>query len=126
MPASFTIEFKGDYVEIRSEGDKDTAFARRLLAEAIATCRKHGCFRILGLASTTSPLTVVDGFDVAGMFKELGMPPTCRIAWVEPNPDGIEVIKFVETVLYNRSIAVFKHFEDELAAREWLFSERGV
>ena len=126
MPATFSVEFKGDYVEIHSDGDKDLKYALRLLAEAIATCREHDCHRILGLANTTSPLDVVDGFDLAKMFKELGMPPTTRIAWVEPNPDGFEVIRFVETVLYNRSIAAFKAFEDELAAREWLFSNRGI
>jgi hypothetical protein len=126
MPATFNVEFKGDYVEVHSDGDKDLEFAARLLSDAVATCRRHNCYRILGMANTTSPLAIVDGFDLAKMFQEFGMPPIARIAWVEPNPDGFEAIKFVETVLFNRSIASFKVFDDELAAREWLFSDRGV
>ena len=126
MPASFTVEYKGDHVEVHSDGDKDLEFARRLWAEVAATCRQHNCRTVLGIANTTTPVSVTDGFAHADVFQEIGMDPRARIAWVEPHPKSFEVIKFIETVLFNRSIGVFKVFTDELAAREWLFSDRGV
>ena len=126
MPASFTVEFKGDHIEVHSDGDKDLAFARRLWSEIVETIRKHDCYRVLGLANTTTPVNIIDGFDHAEMMRELGLAPRSRIAWVEPDPKSFEVVKFIETVLFNRSIAVMKVFRSERLAREWLFSEQGV
>ena len=126
MTARFTVEFKGDYVEVHSDGEKDIEYARHLWTEVEKTCRASDCHRVLGLAKTTKPVKVIEGFDHAELFKGLGITPDYRIAWVEFNEEAFEIAKFIETVIFNRSIAALKAFHDEAAARLWLFSKEGV
>ena len=126
MTAKYEILFKGDYLEVHSDGEKDLEFAYRLWTDVVAACKKHNCCNVLGIANTTSPVSVVDGYQHADMSEKIGYPAALRVAWVECNPDYFDVIKFVETVLFNRGIAQMKAFRDVDEALEWLVSGEGV
>ena len=91
----------------------------RLWHEIAAACEQHNCYRVLGIAHTSVPVEVIDGFDLARIFRELDITDKYRIAWVECNEDARDVIEFIETVLFNRGLPG-KVFDDEAAARNWL------
>ena len=59
-------------------------------------------------------------FDHSSLLKEIGFTFQYRIAWIEKNPETIEIDKFIETVLYNRGIVQAKLFLDESEAKMWL------
>jgi len=114
------VTFEGDHVRVISDGEKDHYFQERLWDEVAATCQKHDCYRVLGLAHTTVPLEIVDGYDTARMMRERNISDKYRIAWVEYDDDAREVIEFVETVLVNRGLPG-RLFRDEASAKKWLF-----
>jgi hypothetical protein len=67
----------------------------------------------------TTPVEAVEGYELAGLFKELNIDQRYRIAWVELNIDARDVITFVQTVLANRGLPGLA-FDTEAAARKWL------
>jgi hypothetical protein len=61
-------------------------------------------------------------FDHAKLIRETGFTIQYRFAWVEKNPETLEIDKFIENVLANRGIIQAKLFEEESEAKEWLLS----
>ena len=118
----FSVSFEGDHVRVESDGDKDLDFSSRLWKEVRDQCVEQRCFRVLGIANTSSPLSTVDAYDHAGLFEELGIDHRYRIAWVELNPEARDTVQFVETVLTNRDLPG-RLFETVAEAREWLLGE---
>lgn len=102
-----------------SVGAKDLDFARRLYAAIRDACVAHDCFNVLGIGDTTSAQSTADAFENAGLFRELGITPRYRIAWVESNAEARKTAQFIETVLVNRGFAA-RLFENEADARAWL------
>ena len=119
MKNSFNISFEGDHVLVFADGEKDMDFVNRLWPEIAAACEEHECFNVLGIAKTTKPVEMTDGFMHANRFRELGIDHRYRIAWVELNRDTVDVLKFMETVLMNRGLPG-KVFDTEEDARHWL------
>ena len=119
MQAEFTISFEDDYVKVVSTGDKNLAVARQVWAAIAETCQKHDCYDVLGLSNSEKPVTITEGYAHAELFRDLGITSGYRIAWVELNPDGRDVLEFTETVLLNRGLPG-RLFESEKAAIEWL------
>ncbi len=117
------VTFEGDHVRVISDGEKDRYFQERLWDEVAAVCEQHDCYRVLGIAHTTVPPEVVDGYDTARMMRERNITQKYRIAWVEYDEDALEVIEFVETVLINRGLPG-RLFPDETAAKAWLFKDQ--
>ena len=122
----FTITFKGDHVEALCDSEFNIEYARRLWPAITDACKEHDCYLVLGVSGQTAPLNAIDGYDHAELFDELGIRAPYRIAWVEPEPSNVEALKFVETVLYNRSLAPAKVFDNVDDARAWLFSDEPV
>ncbi len=122
MTSGYQICFEGNYVEVRSDGDKDFSRASRLWADIAEACRRNGCYRVLGIANSTTPVSTLEGYDHAALFQELGVNDAYRIAWVELNPETVETYRFVETVLVNRGLPG-RLFSDVDAARRWLLEE---
>lgn len=124
MNNNLEISFEGDHVHVIADGDKDFAFSVKLWSGAANMCKKHQCFKILGVANTSRPLEAVEGYDHARLFGDLGIDHHYRVAWVEMNEDAQDMAAFVETVLSNRGLPG-RLFATELEAREWLLAENG-
>lgn len=122
MRNKLVVTFEGDHVRVISDGVKDHYFQERLWDEVAAVCQKHDCYRILGIAHTTVPPEVIDGYDTARMMRERNIDHRYRIAWVEHDQDALEVIEFVVTVLTNRGLPG-RLYPDEDSARKWLFED---
>ncbi len=121
MENKLVVTFEGDHVLVIADGDKDYRYMERLWHEVAATCEKHDCHNVLGLANTTTPIEAVEGYDLPKIFRELRIGQHYRIAWVEKKQDARDMIEFVVTVLNNRGMPG-RLFDTETEAREWLLS----
>lgn len=119
MKNELVITFENDHIQILSNGEKNYEFALRLWSEAVVACEKYNCFDILGIADTTVPLTISEGFEHANLFEQVGIDGRYRIAWVELNAEAYQAVFFVETVLFNRGFPG-RLFLDVAEAKEWL------
>ena len=113
------VSFEGDHVLVIADGDKDYRYMDNLWREIALKCDQHECYNVLGLANTTTPVEAVDGYDLPAIFRDLGIGPHYRIAWVEANEEARGVIEFIENVLANRGLPG-RLFETEAQARHWL------
>lgn len=121
MDNEFIISFESDHVKVLSNGYKDLEFATRVWTAVAEACHTHDCFKVLGIANSTSKMETMDGYEHARLWRELGIVGKFRVAWVELNPDAVEAAYFIETVLYNRGMPV-RLFPTEGEAKEWLLS----
>lgn len=113
------VSFEGDHVLVVADGDKDYRYMDRMWREIALKCDQHECYNVLGLANSTTPVEAVDGYDLPAIFRDLGIGPHYRIAWVETDEEARGVIEFIETVLANRGLPG-RLFETEAEARHWL------
>ena len=119
MRNKLEVSFEGDHILVISDGDKDYRFMDRLWRDTAAVCEKHGCFNILGIANTSTPVEAVEGYDLAGLFRELNIGQNYRIAWVELDDESRDMAAFMQAVLANRGLPGLL-FETEAEARKWL------
>ena len=122
MHNDFTVTFDGDYVRVLSNGEKDLEHATNVWTEVVRTCEANNCYRVFGLANTTIPMEALDAYDHGRLFRDLGVDSKYRIAWVETNPEAVDITAFIETVLFNRGLPG-KLFDDENEALAWLLSD---
>lgn len=121
MKNSLTVTFEGDHILVLAGGDKDMDYAENLWSQVVSVCQENNCFNVLGIARTTTPQEALDGYDHARLFRRLGIDHRYRIAWVELDPDAIDMAYFIETVLINRGLPG-RVFSVEAEAREWLLN----
>ena len=122
MDQDFVVTFEGDHVKIVSTGQHSIEYARAIWAEIARVCEAHACFDVLGISHTPQPLPIVDGYEHAELFRELGIDSRYRIAWAEPGEHSRKALSFVEDVLVNRGLPG-RLFASEEEAREWLSSD---
>lgn len=115
-----TIEEK--FVQIISNGEKSFESSLKIWTNAIKVCHTHNCFKVLGIANTTKTHSIIESYQHGALFHQININQRFKIAWVELNPDAVESIKFIETVLLNRGYGV-KLFTDVEEAKSWLLSE---
>jgi hypothetical protein len=121
MENKLVVTFEGDHVLVIADGDKDYRYMERLWSEVAATCEKHDCYNVLGIANTTTPIEAVEGYDLPTIFRELRIGQHYRIAWVEKEQDARDMVEFVVTVLNNRGMPG-RLFNTEAEARQWLLN----
>lgn len=119
MENTFTVTFEGDHVLVITAGDKDFQYMNRLWREIVLVCDRHECYNVLGLATTTTPVEAVDGYDLPGIFRALGIGSHYRIAWVEQEEEARGMLEFIVSVLQNRGLPG-RFFDSEAEARAWL------
>ena len=122
MQNDFSVSFEGDYVKVVSNGEKDLEFATRVWSEVERTCEFNNCYRVFGLSNSKTPLEALDAYDHGRLFRDLGLDSGYRVAWVETNPEAVDITTFVETVLFNRGLPG-RLFDRESEALEWLLSD---
>lgn len=120
MINTISITYKNNYVEAISDGAKNIEFVYKLWNEIIRTCKEHKCFNILGIANTTSPVTINESIKHVELFKNLGLTDKYRIAWVELNPVHRKTTVLIESILSSHGVNC-KTFTEVADAKEWIF-----
>lgn len=120
MTYEMSVTFEGDHVLARSVGKKSYQTAVSLWQEIVKTCDRHGCYNVLGIGESTSPMPTMDAFNHVKLFDDFKITHRYKIAWVELNPAAIESIRFLEMVLLNRGKLHGKLFHDVTEAKAWL------
>lgn len=118
------ITFEGDHIRAESRAEKSIEWSRDLWSSIVDACKKHDCYKVLGISESITVIPISDGFDHVELFRELGISTKYRIAWVELNPDAIKTVKFVDAALFNRLLPG-RVFSDEEKALAWLLGGKG-
>lgn len=113
------VGLEDDHVKVIANGDKNLEFAKDMWTRVTAFCRENNCYRVLGLANSSTPLSYSEAFEIVTLFQELSIREPYKIAWVELNPDAYDAIDLTELLLRLRSYPV-RLFSEENAAKHWL------
>lgn len=124
MTLEYSIRYEQSYVEVHASGQPDYLSADKLWQDIAAACRKHNCYKILGVADVQG-WSKEFAYDQAAIFEAHGFGSEFRIAWVELNKDGMEMVKLAEAVIRNRDLASGELFDDITQAKEWLMDGPG-
>ena len=119
-----TITIEADYVRIDSEGEKSIEWSREFWPAVVQACEENDCYKVLSLSRSTKVISIMEGFDHVGLFRELGINTKYRIAWVELNVHAIKTVRFVDAALFNRMLPG-RVFETEEQAKAWLLGDSG-
>ncbi len=120
MPLDYCIEFINGVIEVRVTGIPDRQSIAEMWSAIVSACARNKCLYILGISNIDRPQKVADAIDHQAIFLEAGVTIDHRIAWVQLNPDAVEMSRLAETVLLNRGMANGRLFTDEYEARRWL------
>lgn len=113
------ITFEGDHVLARTAGEKNYAVVEEIWSKISRVCEKHQCFNVLGIANTSRPIEAIEGYELPGVFGAYNIDHRYRVAWVELNPEGVDIIDLATSILENRDLPG-RRFETVEEAREWL------
>ncbi len=120
MALDYQIEPINGVIEVRVSGIPDRASNALMWSDIVAACAKHECLYVLGISNLDKPQKIADAIDHQAIFLEAGVTVDHRIAWVQLNPDALEMTRLAETVLLNRGMVNGRLFTDEHEARRWL------
>jgi hypothetical protein len=115
-----SVAFTGEYVLANSIGDKNYQTAVALWRQITKVCDQHRCFKVLGIAESTTAMPIMDSMNHAQLFKDFEITNKYRIAWVELNEKALGNLKFLEMVLLNRGMLNGKAFDNVEEAKQWL------
>ena len=120
MAYEMSVNFTGDYVEARSTGNKSYQTAVALWAEITRVCVENNCFKVLGIGRSVTTMPTIDAISHEKLFNDFHITRKYKIAWVELNQEAVESVRFIETVLLNRSMLNGMLFNDVDKAKRWL------
>ena len=72
MKSQIVVSYEGDYVQVLSDGKKDYQFANKLWTEVVKKCKEKNCYRVLGIAQTSRPVTSDEAYHHKDLFKDIG------------------------------------------------------
>ena len=124
LNGTMTITIEADYIRIDSEGEKSTEWAREFWPAVVKACKENDCYRVLSLSRSTKVISIMEGFDLIELFRDLGINTKYRIAWVELNEHAIKTVRFIDAALFNRMLPG-RVFETEEQAKAWLLGSSG-
>ena len=125
MTSEMTITFEGTYIQAVSNGEKNLEVASLLWSQIAKTCEKHQCFKVLGIANSSSPVSTTESVDHIELFQQLGITRKYRIAWVELNHESARTTYLIENLLSSHGLTC-RMFMDIQEAKEWLFYGRSM
>lgn len=117
------ITFEGEYVFVRSDGDKNMSNAKLLWTEISKICNESKCYKVLGMSSSENPFSITESFQFAELFKEIGITNKFKVAWIEINPKAQNTLNLVENVLHRRGLIQGHIFNDINLAKIWLLKD---
>lgn len=113
------VTFEGDHVLARTAGEKNYAVVEEIWSRISRVCEKHKCFKVLGIANTSQPIEAIESYELPAVFREYNIDQRYQVAWVELNPDGVDIIDLAASILENRDLPG-RRFETVDEAKEWL------
>ncbi len=125
MAEGFTIEKRENHIYVRIEAEQASAeFSRQFFSAIAAACQEHNCYNVLGESFATRPMSTTEAFEHAEIFREVGITPRHRLAWVSHTKPVAEQARFVELVLKNRGLITGFLFETMEQAHQWLLGKQ--
>lgn len=121
MRNRLSITFEGDHIRVLADGDKDMDFAESLWSQVARLCEQEHCYKVLGVARSSTPLEALDAYEYARLYRKIGIDKRYRVAWVELEPHASDIASFIDTVLSDRGYSD-RVFSTEEEARGWLLS----
>ena len=122
MLNKITVSFEGDHILVLTEGDKDYEYLEQLWSTVSRACDKNDCYRVLGVASTNTPIEAVEAYELPRIFRENNIDQRYRIAWVEQTPAARDTVSFAASILSNRDLPG-REFATVADAKAWLFGD---
>lgn len=119
MSFEYSIRYEQPLIRVTVTGSPDYLSTDRLWQDIAATCREHGCLKILG-ESETDGWQDADAYDHAPIFESAGLSNRYRVAWIEKNTMAREAIKLAEAVVTNRGVVTGRVFDSINEAMQWL------
>ena len=119
MAENYTIAYEGDHIRATTRAEKSIAWARKFWGDTVEACHQHSCYDVLGVSYSLTPMPFLDAYEHIQLFRDLGIDSKYRIAWVELNPQAVEIVRYVGDALFNRGLPG-EVFSTEEAARAWL------
>jgi hypothetical protein len=113
------VTFEGDHVLVRTAGEKNYVVVEEIWSNTSRVCEKHQCFKVLGIADTSQPIEAMEGYELPAVFRKYNINHRYQIAWVELNPESVDIIDLAVSILDNRDLPG-RRFETVDEAREWL------
>ena len=123
MAENYTITLRSDHVRADIEAEKSIEWATRFWGDIVEACKTHDCYSVLGISRSLTPMPFLDAYDHIQLFRDLGIDSRYRIAYVELNPQAVEIVKYVGDALFNRGLPG-RVFATEDEAARWLFEDR--
>ena len=124
MPYQTKITEEREYLRVEVTGDrtqgKEAEDAISTLSQIADICHKKGLSRILMSSNLSRLLPTMAAFDVAKTPEAFGWSRSFKLAVVNLSRESKEELLFAETVAVNRGYRLFKIFNDEEEAKEWL------
>jgi hypothetical protein len=122
MDYKLTIEPKPSYLHIIVTGRNSKHAVIQYLEEILRECKAHNCYRILVEERLEGPrLGTVDIFRIVSEESSSGIGILKAIAYVDVYAES-NLMKFAETVAFNRSLPV-RVFSAVADAEHWLLNE---
>ena len=114
MKNQIVVSYEGDYVQVLSDGKKDYQFANKLWTEVVKKCKEKNCYRVLGIAQTSRPVTSDEAYHHKDLFKDIGIDASYRIAWVELEKSAFNTAYFAVSVLFSNGfdVRLYKQVSD--------------
>lgn len=119
MNYEIDVTFQGDHVLARTAGEKNYAVVEEIWSKISRVCEKHQCFKVLGIADTSQPIEAIESYELPAVFRAHNINHRYQVAWVELNPDGVDIIDFTASILKNRDLPG-RRFETVDEAKKWL------
>ncbi len=119
MNYEIDVTFEGDHVLARTAGEKNYVVVDEIWSSISRVCEKHQCFKVLGIADTSQPIEAIEGYELPAVFREYNIDHRYQVAWVELNPEGVDIIDLAASILENHDLPG-RRFETVDEAREWL------
>lgn len=122
---SYEIEFQTheNYVRVHVRGERRYGDAAVEASEAgsqiVRYCRDANIYRVLVILDLRGQLSAFDSLEMVSQSQEYGWDHSFKLAFVDPNNDPVEDVKFTELIAVNRGYSV-KAFDDEAKAVDWL------
>ena len=120
MGLEYSISYQDTVIAVSVRGTPDYLSLDRLWHDIADACKRHNCFKILGVSNTEN-WSEYDPYDHAAIFEAAGITAEHRIAWIEENSKSKEPIKVSETVVNHRHVATARAFDSIAEAKRWLF-----
>ena len=99
MKNRIVVSFEGEYIQVISEGKKDYQFTLNLWTQIVECCQLNSCYKVLGIANTSRPVSTEAAYHQKDLFAQLGIDANYKIAWVELDKKSFNTTYFAENVL---------------------------